>query len=94
MKVDRKNLAFLFLGALIAISIEQLGWWQVVISNPGKVHNDFWIIISEEINTSQQGSDLVVLYSTNVSQANLVFNIWKILLVLALIALALILWKR
>jgi len=89
----RKTLAFLFLGALIAISIEQLGWWNLIISNPGKIHNDFWILISEDINTSQQGSNLVVLYSTNAGQANLVFNIWEILLVLALIALALILWK-
>ena len=94
MKIDKKSLAFLFLGALIAISIEQMGWWQLIISNPGKVHNDFWILISEDINTSQQGSKLSVLYSTEVAQASLVLNIWKILLVISVIALVVLILRN
>lgn len=93
MKIGKKSLVFLFLGALIALSVEQMGWWNLIISNPGKVHNDFWILISEDINTSKQGSNLLVLYSTNVNQANLVFNIWKILLVISIITTIILLWK-
>ena len=94
MKFKKKNLAFLFLGALIALSIEQLGWWNLIISNPGKVHNDFWILISEDINTSQQGSNLVVLYSADINQANLVLNIWKILLVISIIITIILLFRK
>jgi hypothetical protein len=93
MKFDKKYLVFLFLGAVIAISIEQLGWWQLIISNPGKIHNDFWILISEDINTSQQETNLNVLYSTNLNQANLVLNIWKILLAISIIITIILLWK-
>ena len=93
MKFDKKYLAFLVLGALAALSVEQTGWWQLIISNPGKVHNDFWILISEDINTSQQGTSLNVLYSTNLNQANLVLNIWKILLVISIIITIILLWK-
>jgi hypothetical protein len=93
MKFDKKYLVFLFLGAVIAISIEQLGWWQLIISNPGKIHNDFWILISEDINTSQQGTNLNILYSTNLNQANLVLNIWKILLAISIIITIILLWK-
>lgn len=95
MKIDKKYFLLLFLGALLAISLEQMGWWNLIISNPGKVHNNFWILISEDINTYQQGTKLNVLYSTDVNQANLVLNIWKILFVISLIAIfALFLWKR
>ena len=94
MKIDKKSLAFLFLGALIAISVEQMEWWQLIISNPGKVHNDFWILISEDINTSQQGSKLSVLYSTDITQANFVLNIWKILLVISLISTIILLFRK
>jgi len=94
MKINKKSLIFLFLGALIAISIEQLGWWNLVISNHGKIHNDFWILISEDINTSQQSSNLVVLYSTDAKQANLVFNIWKILLVISIVVTIILLFRK
>jgi uncharacterized membrane protein len=94
MKFDKKYLVFLFLGAVIAICVEQLGWWQLIISNPGKMHNDFWILISEDINTSQQGSNLNVLYSTDLKQANLVLNIWKILLVISLISTIILLFRK
>jgi len=94
MKINLKSLIFLSLGALIAISVEQMGWWQLIISNPGKVHNDFWILISEDINTSEQGSKLSVLYSTDVKQANLVLNIWKILLVISVIALVVLILRN
>jgi len=50
-----------------------------MVSNPGKVHNDFWILVSDDLNTSQQGTQLSVIYSTDVNQANLALNIWKIL---------------
>jgi hypothetical protein len=93
MKFRKKDILFLFLGALIAISAEQLGWWNLIISNPGKVHNDFWILISEDINTSEQNMNLVVNYSTNINQANLVFNIWKILLVISIVITIILLWK-
>lgn len=95
MKVEKKSIAFLILGGLIALSLEQIGWWHLIITNPGKIHNDFWILISEDINTSQEGTRLNVLYSTDINQANLVFNIWEILFLISLFCLfALILWKR
>jgi len=94
MKIDKKYFVFLFFGALIALSLEQMGWWQLIVSNPGKVHNDFWILISEDINTSQQESNLNVLYSTNLKQANLVLNIWKILLVISLITTIILLLRK
>jgi hypothetical protein len=94
MKLDKKYLVFLFLGALMAISIEQMGWWQLIISNPGKIHNDFWILISEDINTSQQESNLNVLYSTNLQQASLVLNIWRILLFISLITTIILLVRK
>jgi hypothetical protein len=94
MKVDRRSLAFLILGALIAISLEQLLWWSLILSQK-TVHNDFWILISEDINSSQEGSNLVTVYSTGMNQANLVLNIWEILLVIFIISLlVLILRKR
>jgi len=83
----------LFLGALIALSMEQSGWWNLIISNPSKVHNDFWVLISEDINTSEQNMNLVVNYSTNINQANLVFNIWKSLLVISIVITIILLWK-
>ena len=94
MKLDKKYLVFLFLGAVIAISIEQLGWWQLIVSNPGKIHNNFWILISEDISTSQQGSNMNVLYSTDLKQAYLVLNIWKILLVISLITTIILLLRK
>lgn len=93
MKIWKKYFAFMLLGALIALSLEQMGWWNLIVSNPGKVHNDFWILISEDINTSQQGQTLNVLYSANIQQANLVLNIWKILLVISIISTIILLWK-
>jgi len=94
MKVDRRSLAFLILGALLAISLEQLLWWNLILSQK-TVHNDFWILISEDINSSQEGSNLVTVYSTGMNQANLVLNIWEILLVIFIISLlVLILRKR
>ncbi len=93
MKIGKKYFAFMLLGALIALSFEQTGWWNLIVSNPGKVHNDFWILISEDINTSQQGQTLNVLYSTNVQQAHLVLNIWKILLLISIISAIILLWK-
>jgi hypothetical protein len=94
MKTYQKSLIFLFLGALIALSFEQMGWWQLILSNPGKVHNDFWILISEDISTSKQGTNLDVLYSTNLEQANLVLNIWKILLVLSIAVTIILFWRE
>jgi hypothetical protein len=94
MKLNKSNLAFLFLGALIAISVEQLMWWNLIISQKS-LHNDFWILISEDIKSFQQGSKLVVNYSTDINQANFVLNIWKILLLISIVSLiALILRKR
>ena len=85
VKSSKKYFAFLFLGTLIAISVEQSGWWQLIVSNPGKIHNDFSILISEDISTGKAGSTYSVLYTTDVNQANLVLNIWKILLVISVI---------
>lgn len=91
---NKKYFVFLILGALIAISFEQLGWWSLIISNPGTIHNNFWILISEDINTSQKGSTLQVLYSTDINQANLVFNIWETLLVISIVVTIILLFRK
>jgi len=94
MKFDKRSLAFLILGALIAISLEQLLWWNLILSQKA-VHNDFWILISEDISSFQNGSKFTTVYSTDINQANLVLNIWEILLVIFIISLlVLILRKR
>ncbi|MBS3055206.1 MAG: hypothetical protein J4452_01810 [Candidatus Aenigmarchaeota archaeon] len=92
MGIERKNLIFLFLGALIAISLEQFLWWDLIISQK-TVHNDFWILISEDVKSYQEGSKLDVLYSTDINQANLVLNIWKILVVIPVIGLGVLILR-
>lgn len=93
MKIDKKSLMFLFLGSLIAISLEQFLWWDLIISQK-EVHNDFWVLISEDVKSFQQGSKLMVLYSTDINQANLVLNIWKILLVISVLSLAVMILRK
>ena len=93
MKIDKKSLAFLLLGALIAISSEQLLWWNLIISK-NEFHNDFWILISEDIKSFQEGSKLTVVYSTDINQANLVLNIWKVLLVVFVISLLILILRK
>lgn len=94
MRIDKKSLVFLFLGALIAVSLEQLLWWDLIISKRGEIHNDFWVLISENIKPSLEGSNLTVVYSTDINQAILVLNIWKILLLISFIALIILIVKK
>lgn len=93
MRFDKKYLYFLFLGALISLSIEQALWWSLIISQK-TVHNDFWILISEDIKSIQEGSKLVVLYSTDMNQAKLVLNIWEILLVISVVSLCILVVRK
>ena len=93
MKIDKKFLVFLALGAFIAISVEQLLWWNAILAK-NTIHNDFWMIISEDMKSYQEGSKLMVLYSTDINQANLVLNIWKILLVISLLSLTVLIYRK
>ncbi|MFH0711314.1 MAG: hypothetical protein V1944_01935 [Candidatus Aenigmatarchaeota archaeon] len=93
MNIDKRNLAFLFLGALIAISAEQLLWWDLIVSER-TIHNDFWILISEDVKSFEEGSKLNVIYTTDASQARLVFNIWEVLLVIFVVALLILILKE
>lgn len=93
MRFDKKYLYFLFLGALISLSIEQALWWSLIISQK-TVHNDFWILISEDIKSIQEGLKLVVLYSTDMNQAKLVLNIWEILLVISVVSLCILVVRK
>jgi len=93
MRIDKKSLVFFILGALLAISIEQLMWWNLLISK-SEMHNDFWIIISEDIKSFQEGSKLKAIYSTDIGQAGLILNIWKILFVISIVILLILILRK
>lgn len=80
LKLDKKKFFFFVLGCFFAIALEQQGWWSLVLYNQGEFHNDWWIIISEDIKSWQEGGNLKVLYSTESQQAILAYNIWNVIL--------------
>jgi len=82
---------FLFLGALFAVSLEQLLWWQSIIFNRQEIQNDWWIFISEKIKASEQNEVLSVLYTTNIKEARFVYNFWIAIFLIALILIVLLL---
>ncbi len=80
LKLDRRKFFFFILGCLFAIALEQQGWWSLILFKQGEFHNDWWMIISEDIKSWQDGNNLKVLYTTKTQQATLAYNIWNIIL--------------
>lgn len=83
LKLDKRKIFFFILGCLFTIALEQQGWWSLILFKQGEFHNDWWILISEDINSWQDGNDLKVLYTTKTQQATLAYNIWNVILAIA-----------
>jgi len=89
LKLDKKKIFFFILGCIFAIALEQQGWWSLILFKQGDSHNDWWILISEDINSWQDGENLNVLYTTKTQQATLAYNIWNVILVITSIIILL-----
>jgi hypothetical protein len=83
LKLSKGKIFFFVLGCIFALAWEQQGWWKFIIFNRGEFHNDWWMLISEDIKPWEESGILKVLYSTRSQQALLVYNIWTIILSIA-----------
>jgi hypothetical protein len=89
LKLNKGKIFFFVLGCIFALAWEQQGWWNLILFNHGEFHNDWWIIISEDIKSWEDGGNLNVLYSAKTQQALLSYNIWSIILTIASILILL-----
>ena len=89
LKLNKEKIFFFVLGCAFALAWEQQSWWHLTLFNHGEFHNDWWIIISEDIKSWEDGDNLNVLYSTKTQQAVLSYNIWNIILSIASILILL-----
>lgn len=89
LKLDKKSFLFFCIGCILALSIEQQGWWSMLLFKQGEFHNDWWMIISENIKIWKEGGTLNALYTTEYSSGLKSYYIWTAAMIVSLLVLLL-----